>query len=106
MPKCVLMAVLGGVLLAFSAASRGEVNGEELLDMMNHDASHEAAQFFIDDVWQRWNDKVFCMPDGDRQRMSFDAVKFYLDSHPEELYRPRRYLIVQGLRSAFPCDAR
>ena len=97
-------AMLGAAWLALSPLARAEVNGEELLDMMRGDAGREVAQFFIDDVWQRWNDKVFCMPPGDRQQLSFDAVKSYLDAHPEQLYRPRRYLIVQGLRGAFPCS--
>ena len=92
-------------LLALSPLSRAEVDGEEFLAMMQSEAGREAAQFFIDDVWQRWNDKAFCMPPGDRQQMGFDAVKSYLENHPEELYRPRRYLIVQGLRGAFPCQS-
>lgn len=101
--KLVAGICLAGLLVAWNAPLRAEVDGEELLQMMNDANGREAAQFFIDDVWQRWNDKVFCMPNGNRQEMSFDAVKSYLDAHPEELYRPRRYLIVQGLRSAFPC---
>ena len=92
-------------LLALSPLSRAEVDGEEFLAMMQSEAGREAAQFFIDDVWQRRNDSLFCMPPGDYQKMSFDAVKSYLESHPDELYRPRRYLIVQGLRGAFPCQS-
>ncbi len=102
-----LLAVAGltAVLMVATSLTRAEVNGEELLEMMQSGkASREAAQFFIDDVWQRWNDKVFCIPSGDRQQMSFDAVLSFLESHPGELYRPRRYLIVQGLRGAFPCE--
>ncbi len=100
------VALLGAVLLTLSPLTRAEVDGEELLAMMQSgQAGREAAQFFIDDVWQRWNDKVFCMPAGDRQQMSFDAVQAYLESHLGQLYRPRRYLIVQGLRSAFPCQS-
>jgi hypothetical protein len=30
-------------------------------------------------------------------------VRSYLESHPQELWRPQRYLIIQGLRGAFPC---
>jgi hypothetical protein len=93
------------LLLALPPLSRAEVNGEELLEMMQSDAGRETAQFFIDDVWQKWNEGLFCIPEGDRQKLSFDAVKAYLEAHPEELYRPRRYLIVQGLRGAFPCKS-
>ena len=93
------------LLLALPPLSRAEVNGEELLEMMQSDAGRETAQFFIDDVWQKWNEGLFCIPEGDRQKLSFDAVKAYLESHPGELYRPRRYLIVQGLRDAFPCKS-
>ena len=101
--KLVAGICLAGLLATWNPPARAEVDGEELLLMMNDEKGREAAQFFIDDVWQRWNNKVFCMPEGNFQEMSFGAVKSYLDSHPEELYRPRRYLIVQGLRGAFPC---
>lgn len=93
------------LLLTVSPFALAEVDGEELLEMMQSgEAGRDSAQFFIDDVWQRWNNKVFCMPPGDPQQLSFDAVLAYLESHPEALYRPRRYLIVQGLRGAFPCE--
>lgn len=103
--KTITMLTLAGLLLVSSAALRAESNGEELLEMMRSDAGREVAQKFIDDVWQKWNDGLFCLPLGDRQELSFDAVMTYLDSHPEQLFRPRRYLIVQGLRAAYPCRA-
>ena len=97
---------MAAAMLVLAPFSHAEDDGEELLAMMQSgEAGREAAQFFIDDVWQRWNDKVFCMSAGDRQQLSFDAVLAYLENHPEELYRPRRYLIVQGLRGAFPCKS-
>ena len=93
------------VSIAASSALHAEVDGDELLGMMRTEAGRPVAQVFIDDVWERWDGKVFCMPDGERRQMSFDAVKSYLEANPGELYRPRRYLIVQGLRSAFACKA-
>jgi len=92
------------MLLALPPLSRAEVNGEELLEMMQSDTGREVAQVFIDDVWQKWNDGLFCIPEGNPQQLSFDAVKAYLEANPEQLFRPRRYLIVQGLLGAFPCD--
>ena len=88
--------VLAVVLLVQSVGLRAEVDGEELLQMMRSDAGKQYAQVFIDDVWQKWDGGLFCLPDGDRQQMTFKAVESYLDEHPGELYRPRRYLIVQG----------
>jgi len=93
------------LLLARPAALHAEVDGEELQQMMRSDAGREYAQVFIDDVWQRWDGGLFCIPDGNRQQMAFGAVESYLDAHPGELYRPRRYLIVQALRTGFPCVA-
>ena len=101
----VAASVLAGVLLASSPVLRAESNGEELLEMMRSNAGREVAQTFIDDVWQKWNKGLFCLPPGDPQQISFDAVMIYLESHPELLFRPRRYLIVQGLRAAYPCPA-
>lgn len=102
--KRLIAAGAAAMLLGMAPLSRAEVNGEELLEMMQSSAGRETAQFFIDDVWQKWNEGLFCIPEGDRQKLSFDAVQAYLEAHPEQLYRPRRYLIVQGLRGAFPCN--
>jgi hypothetical protein len=93
------------LLMAQPVVLHAEVDGEELQQMMRSEAGREYAQVFIDDVWQRWDGGLFCMPDGDRQQMAFGAVESYLDKHPGELYRPRRYLIVQALRTGFPCAA-
>ena len=98
-------AVFAAMLLAQPPVLRAEVDGEELQQMMRSEAGREYAQVFIDDVWQKWNGGLFCLPDGDRQQMAFEAVESYLELHPGELYRPRRYLIVQALRSGFPCAA-
>ena len=103
--KGMTILILAGLLLVSSPALRAESNGEELLEMMRSDAGREVAQVYIDDVWQKWNEGLFCLPLGDRQQLSFDAVMTYLDGHPEQLFRPRRYLIVQGLRAAYPCPA-
>lgn len=107
MLKCVAAAAFLAVsLLAQVPLSHAEVDGEEFLDLMRSgEEGRKAAQFYIDDVWQRWDQKVFCMPPGDRQQMSFDAVEAYLEAHPHELYRARRYLIIQGLREAFACKS-
>jgi hypothetical protein len=103
--RILTVLTLAGVLLASSPTLRAESNGEELLEMMRSNAGREVAQTFIDDVWQKWNEGLFCLPPGDPQQLSFDAVLTYLDTHPELLFRPRRYLIVQGLRAAYPCPA-
>lgn len=104
MDKSLVSAVLlAAMLLVRPVVSRAEVDGEELQQMMRSEAGREYAQVYIDDVWQKWDGGLFCLPDDDRQQTSFKAVESYLDDHPEELYRPRRYLIVQALRSGFPC---
>lgn len=94
---------LSALLLAVPLLSSAEVNGEELLEMMKSGAGRETAQLYIDDVWHKFNENLFCIPDGDPQKLSFDAVKAFLEANPAQLFRPRRYLIVQGLRGAFPC---
>jgi hypothetical protein len=86
-----------------------EDDGEELLGLMQRPATSQIALMHIDDVRARWDGSVFCIAKGapqaqeDAQSAAFSAVKTYLESHPAERYRPRRYLIIQGLRSAFPC---
>jgi hypothetical protein len=94
------------LLLAFPCFALAENDGEELLDMMRQPAGRKVALAYIDDVRARWNGSLFCIVGEDPQAAAFDAVKSYLESHAQELYRLRRYLIVQGLRAAFPCPPR
>jgi Rap1a immunity proteins len=94
-------------LLTLPLAAAAEEDGEELLGYMRKPATRELASNYIDAVWKEWNGGgLFCIPEGDRKAMAFDAVKAYLESHPDQLFRPRRYLIVQGLRGDYPCPAK
>ena len=96
-------------LLVLPGLAIAEYDGEELLGMMEKPASREIALAQIDDVRTKWDGSVFCIArgnphaPGDAQNAAFTAVKTYLETHPEERYRPRRYLIIQGLRGAYPC---
>lgn len=95
------------LLLALPILVQAEEDGDELLDFMHRPATRELATGYIDAVWKEWNGGgLFCIPDGDRQALAFDAVKTYLESNPDQRYRPRRYLIVQGLRGAYPCPGK
>ena len=99
-----LMLVL---LMALPMMAQAEVDGDELLENMLRPSTRELASGYIDAVWKEWNGGgLFCIPEGDRQALAFDAVKTYLENNPDQRYRPRRYLIVQGLRGAYPCSAK
>jgi hypothetical protein len=96
--------------LLFSGLVLAEDDGEELLLLMRKPATAPIALEHIDDVRARWDGSVFCIAKGndsapvDPQRAAFSAVKIYLEDYPGERYRPRRYLIIQGLRAAYPCS--
>jgi len=100
------------LLLALPVLALAEDDGDELLGLMEKPATREAALAHIDDVWKRWDGSVFCIakgnlqPASDPQAAAFAAVKTYLEGHPEERYRPRRYLIIQALRAGYPCPSR
>ena len=100
-----LLLVCPGIVLA-------EDDGDELLGLMERPASREAALAHIDDVRTKWDGSVFCITKGNAQvqenpqAAAFAAVKSYLEAHPAERHRPRRYLITQGLRAAYPCPPR
>jgi hypothetical protein len=95
------------LLLALPMTVQAEEDGDELLDFMRRPATRELATNYVDSVWKEWNGGgLFCIPEGDRQALAFDAVKTYLENNPGQRYRPRRYLIVQGLRGAYPCPAK
>jgi hypothetical protein len=99
-------------LLSVSGPAFAEDDGAELLGLMERPATRQVALAHIDDVRTRWDGSVFCIAKGnpdsvvDPRDAAFVAVKTYLESHPEERYRPRRYLIIQGLRAAYPCAPR
>ncbi len=102
--------VLSASILLYPALATAEDDGEELLGMMEQPASQEAASAFIEDVHRRWDGTLFCIATAhapeEAAAAAFIAVRTYLQDHPEDRSRPRRYLIVQGLRAAFPCPAR
>jgi hypothetical protein len=100
------------LLLVLPALAFAEDDGDEFLALMEKPAARQAAFAFIDSVRNKWDGSVFCVVKGnphaadDPQAAAFAAVKTYLETHPEERYRPRRYLITQGLLAAYPCAPR
>lgn len=99
-------SVAAGVMLATVLPVFAEEDGEELLGLMSRNAGRDAAMPYIDDVRSKWNGALFCLAGDDPQAAAFAAVRSYLETHPEERYRPRRYLIVQAMRGAFPCPGK
>lgn len=97
---------LASCLATMPAVSLAEDNGEELLAMMQAEQTREVSQTFIDAVWQKLDGVLFCLEEHDRAQKAFSAVRNYLESNPAEQYRPRRYLIIQALRQAYPCPQR
>lgn len=89
--------------LALPSGARAEDDGNEFLRYMQKKESRDVALMYIDAVRAEWNGRLFCIEGDDPQAQAFDAVRQYLESHPDELFRPRRYLIIQGLRAGHPC---
>jgi hypothetical protein len=100
------------MLLVLPGLAFAEDDGDELLGLMERPATRKTALLHIDNVRTKWDGSVFCMAKGNPHAAenplaaAFIAVKTCLENHPEERYRPRRYLIIQGLRAAFPCPPR
>lgn len=94
------------LLKAISTNVAAEEDSNELLEFMWRPASHGVALAYIDNVRTQWDGTLFCIPGDDRQARAFDAVRLYLEGNPEQRFRPRRYLIIQGLRAAHPCPAK
>ena len=91
------------LFLVFSAGVFAEEDGNELLGYMQRAQSREVAMAYIEAARKEWDGTLFCVRGDDPQKLAFDAVRKYLNTHPDELYRPRRYLITQALRIGFPC---
>lgn len=93
------------VLAALSMPAFAEDDGDDFLDLLRrtNPKAVEVSQRHIDSAADKWEGGVICSPVEDRQAARRQAVREYLESHPTELWRPQRYLIIQGLRAAFPC---
>lgn len=93
-------------LAALAAPVAAEDDGGDFLDLLKRTSpkAREAAQRHIDNAADKWDGSVFCTPEENRQEARRAAVLQYLESHPQDLWRPQRYLIIQGLRAAFPCQ--
>jgi len=99
------LACLLPLLAACASPAFAEDDGDEFLGLLRRTTpkAMELSQRYIDNAADKWDGSVFCTPLEDRQAARRKAVLDYLESHPTELWRPQRYLIIQGLRSAFPC---
>lgn len=97
--------LLIALLLMFPALVCAEDDGNELLGFMQRPESREVAMTYIEAARKEWDGTLFCVAGGDPQKLAFEAVRQYLEAHPDQLYRPRRYLIIQGLRAGYPCKS-
>jgi len=95
--------ILFAPLLMFSAVAFAEEDGNELLAYMQRADSRDVAMAYVDAARKEWDGTLFCIAGGDPQKLAFEAVRQYLESHPDQMFRPRRYLIIQGLRAGYPC---
>lgn len=101
----VALTIVGAVAASLVAAPvQAEDDGEEFLKLMRQPATREVVQRHIDNAANKWEGRVVCTPVEDRENARFEAVLRYFEAHPKELYRPQRYLIMQGLQQAFPCN--
>ncbi len=101
---CTCIFVLYCLNTSFSVA---ESDGEEFLGLLNNIKTANIARAHIDDVWKKWDGTLFCISPGDQKqksRSALIAVQSYLENNSSQLFRPRRYLIIQGLREKFSCD--
>lgn len=89
---------------AMPSLALAEDDGQDFLSLMRKPKARALAQRYIDNAADKWDGSVFCTPVDDRADARFNAVREYLEAHPDDLWRPQRYLIIQGLRSAFPCN--
>lgn len=96
-----ILALAGALLVPGLVLA--EDDGGDFLNLMRQPKARALAQRYIDNAADKWDGSVFCTPEADRAEARFQAVRRYLEEHQDQLWRPQRYLIIQGLRSAFPC---
>ena len=102
-----MVLVLFCMHLSFTELCLAETDGEEFLKVLTNPQSRSLAKAHIDDVWQKWDGTLFCIVSDDpklKSAVAMDAVQKYLTNNSSELFRPRRYLIIQALRKSFQCN--
>ena len=105
--KLYLAPVLFCLNLSFAGLCLAETDGEEFLKVLMNPESRPLAKAHIDDVWEKWDGTLFCIVPDDpklKSALAMDAVQKYLTNNSSELFRPRRYLIIQALRKSFQCN--
>lgn len=104
--RCLIATVVLLATTVMPTGSRAEDDGAEFFALMQRPKAREQVMRYIDAAADKWEGRgPLCTPEVDRGNARFQAVYDYLDSHPQELWRPQRYLIVQGLRARYPCPA-
>ncbi|MCU0869355.1 MAG: hypothetical protein MUF30_07070 [Burkholderiales bacterium] len=85
---------------------RAEDDGDEFFALMQKPKAREQVMRYIDAAADKWEGRgPICTPETDRANARFQAVYDWLEAHPDERWRPQRYVIVQGLRARYPCPA-
>ncbi|MAW33346.1 MAG: hypothetical protein CMK56_02920 [Proteobacteria bacterium] len=105
--KLYTVPVLFCLNLSFAGLCLAETDGEEFLKVLMNPESRPLAKAHIDDVWEKWDGTLFCIVPDDpklKSALAMDAVQKYLTNNSSELFRPRRYLIIQALRKSFQCN--
>jgi hypothetical protein len=95
--------MLAMLCLCAATAARAEDDGEDFQRLLRNPAARELAQRYIDNAANKWEGRVICTPEADRAEARYVAVRDWFEAHPQEMWRPQRYLIMQGLQQAFPC---
>ncbi len=102
-----VVLVLFCLNLSFAGLCLAETDGEEFLKVLINPDSRSLAKAHIDNVWEKWDGTLFCIVSDDpklKSTLAMDAVQKYLTNNSSELFRPRRYLIIQALRKSFQCN--
>ena len=102
-----IVLVLFCLNIPFTGLCLAETDGEEFLKVLINPESRSLAKAHIDDVWEKWDGILFCIVSDDpklKSTLAMDAVQKYLTNNSSELFRPRRYLIIQALRKSFQCN--
>ncbi len=100
------IATLALISLCVAATVRAEDDGEDFQRLLRNPAARELAQRYIDNAADKWEGRVICTPEADRAEARYVAVRDWFEAHPQEMWRPQRYLIMQGLQKAYPCAPR
>ena len=80
-------------------------HGNDLIRLMDSSETIDVAMYrgYVAGVQDSYNGVLFCVPEKVRLSQSCEIVAQYIKADPKKWHEAAKILVIEALRSAFPC---